>query len=122
MELRMSTLLTNSYLCLALLLLNPSVGKSQYQLSYADLKQYSEYKHSNKKSFRINLFYKNLKTTAAINQSSKPAYPLLPQWTPADLPLFCKIEYHLDKVLPIPIRFRLGSVDYVNWLEQKTGY
>ena len=118
----MSILLKNSCLCLTLLLLHHAAGKSQHQLSYADLKQYSEYKHPNKYIFRTNLFFINLKNPAAVNQPSKPVYPFLPQWTPAELPLFCKIEYHLDKILPIPLRFRLGTLDYVNQLEQKPGY
>jgi hypothetical protein len=32
---------------------------------------------------------------------------------------FCQKELQLDKLTPLPIRFRLGSLDYVNWMEQK---
>lgn len=35
---------------------------------------------------------------------------------------FCRQEVKLDKKLPVPLRFRLGSVQYCNWLEQKPGY
>jgi hypothetical protein len=32
---------------------------------------------------------------------------------------FCKVEVKLDKVAKVPMRFRLGSIDYVNGLEGK---
>lgn len=35
------------------------------------------------------------------------------------LGFFCEKELQLQKITSIPFRFRLGSVDYVNYLEQK---
>ena len=37
----------------------------------------------------------------------------------ANLGFICKKELQLDKVMAIPLRFRLGSLAYVNYLEQK---
>ena len=36
-----------------------------------------------------------------------------------DLAIFCKLEVKMEKVVKMPVKFRLGSVDYVDWLEGK---
>jgi hypothetical protein len=34
-------------------------------------------------------------------------------------PLFCRLEKHFEKATSIPFRFRLGSLAYTDYLEQK---
>lgn len=38
----------------------------------------------------------------------------------ADLAFFCKVEVHLEKSVGFPVKFRLGDLNYVNYLEGKT--
>jgi len=37
----------------------------------------------------------------------------------SQLGIICRTELQLDKLTPVPIRFRLGSLAYVNYLEKK---
>ncbi|MBP6810596.1 MAG: hypothetical protein KA138_03720 [Saprospiraceae bacterium] len=43
----------------------------------------------------------------------------LPKWSSKELPFFCKIEHNWGKKARLPLKFRLGSVEYVDWLEGK---
>lgn len=43
----------------------------------------------------------------------------LPRWNAETLPFFCRIEHQWAKQHRIPLKFRLGSVEYVDWLEGK---
>lgn len=40
-------------------------------------------------------------------------------FSPKHLPFFCKIEYKIESQYKIPIKFRLGNLQYVNELEKK---
>lgn len=48
---------------------------------------------------------------------SKPSVPII--YSYHELAFFCKVEVKLEKAVKLPIKFRLGDVDYVDWLEGK---
>lgn len=45
--------------------------------------------------------------------------PITPDFYINNLSFICKKEIQLEKTTSIPFRFRLGSLNYVNYLEQK---
>ena len=64
----------------------------------------------NKKSF-LNTPEKNLKNFS-LNMVPASFYT-------SQLGIVCRTELQLDKLSPVPLRLRLGSLAYVNYLEQK---
>jgi hypothetical protein len=66
---------------------------------------------------RATIFGFALRTTPATDPKQGV---FLPRWSAEDLPFFCKIEHDwAKKHARIPLKFRLGSVEYVDWLEGK---
>jgi hypothetical protein len=74
------------------------------------------------KTPRNSVFFQKIKWKKEEKFSQKPSESRMvsPQFSPDALPFFCKIEYKMEKKLPVPVRIRLGSAAYVDWLEGKS--
>ena len=58
--------------------------------------------------------------TALSRQTGLPlSLVFLPPWSAEELPFFCRVEHGFAQKSRVPFKFRLGSVEYVDWLEGK---
>ena len=58
--------------------------------------------------------------TPSISDQKYPSVGSLPQvYSVSTLPVFCRVEVEIEKAVSFPVKFRLGSVEHVDWLEGK---
>jgi hypothetical protein len=88
-----------------------SEGKNLFQLQEL-LRDLTAPNRLNAAAFPTGLTTLNRQT-----ESSSPIF--LPRWSAEELPFFCRIEHDFAKKSLLPVKFRLGSVEYVDWLEGK---
>jgi hypothetical protein len=61
----------------------------------------------------------SLRSIPFIKTDSLKISIISPGFYAGHLGFFCKKELQLDKIAAISVRFRLGSLEYVNYMEQK---
>ncbi len=91
-------------------------GKSQtIGLSMSDIKTPPQYLSLKKEKLRFKRAYNMDNQQVVIN---KPQ-PIPSVFSVETLPFFCKIEYKMGLNNKLPVKFRLGDVQYVEALEGK---
>ena len=97
-------------ICLGCLLFSVK-AKAQLRLP----EQQKEDVHFSKGYFLIqNDFSENAPSKMKLRTEVSPK-----SWNYQDLAFFCKLELKLEKMVQMPVKFRLGEVQYVDWLEGK---
>ncbi|MDP4262735.1 MAG: hypothetical protein Q8941_09410 [Bacteroidota bacterium] len=80
-----------------------------------------KYKPKGSVIFQSTIKYDSVKMVAHQPLFALSGPVLAPSYYSCNLGFFCKKELQLEKITSVPVRLRLGSLAYVNYLEQKPG-
>ena len=67
----------------------------------------------------LTIISEKIRCDSGIARAHQALFLLSPTFYSTHLSFLCKEEWKLEKITTVPFRFRLGSIDYVNYLEQK---
>jgi hypothetical protein len=101
------------------------MGRNNYdqkQREYGFPLKYVQKTSVNYHSVNFTLPQKSLISIAAISHNNLAPiehFTLSQKYYSESVGFFCQQEFKFEKNTSVPLRFRLGSLDYVNYLEQK---
>lgn len=95
-----------------------SFGQEKQQFTYQNSRSNQGYNPGWSARQKI-IFQTSIGPVQAASLSFSLKQPLQDPFYSGHLGVICKMELQFDKISPLPFRFRLGSLAYVNWMERK---
>lgn len=113
----------NFLILLSALLLSTSSLEAQISLGNSHgvfAKTYNNFYFSQYPFTSLSLYNKNIPSPDFATTRSMVKGPFVPNtYNYHNLAFFCKLEVKMEKKAKLPIKVRLGDIDYVDWLEGK---